>query len=200
VNTDASRLYAVCKDNTVYAYSTNHLILGQAPELDEHCKKTWRQGKERDGMGPLYGLRHQGLGVRSFYVRCAMRAATAEKEEVLAVGSSLGSPVLFSTDEKRYTADASREGRTPGEGASAEDMLPIYTTGTALVRGHESEVTGVAWTKEGELVSVGDDYTARVWREDETKARELRSGGEGEGKRWSCGWADVDGEWDEEDG
>jgi len=47
---------------------------------------------------------------------------------------------------------------------------------------------------------VGDDYAARVWREDESKARELRSGGEGEGRRWGCGWADVHGEWDEEDG
>lgn len=30
---DASRLYAISKDNTVYAYATSHLILGVAPEL-----------------------------------------------------------------------------------------------------------------------------------------------------------------------
>ena len=33
VNEAGTRLYTLCKDNTVYAYSTAHLILGHAPEL-----------------------------------------------------------------------------------------------------------------------------------------------------------------------
>ncbi|KAK0735485.1 WD40-repeat-containing domain protein [Apiosordaria backusii] len=33
LNTSGSRLYALCKDNTVYTYSTSHLVLGSAAEL-----------------------------------------------------------------------------------------------------------------------------------------------------------------------
>jgi len=205
LNTDASRIYAVCKDNTVYAYSTNHLIMGQAPELQEESKRPWRQAKERDGLGPLYGLRHPSLSTRSFYVRCAVRKRNPEHEELLAVGSSTGSPVLFPTDERCYSGNRdahSSRCATGSEQSLSEELLQIYDVGTPLIRGHDAEVTGVSWTNDGELVSVSDDYTARIWREDVSRARELRSNGEGEGARWRCGWAENDpaGDWDEEDG
>ncbi len=51
----------------------------------------------------------------------------------------------------------------------------------------------------GELVSVGDDFRARCWREDAQGARGLRVGGEGEGRRWGRGWAEVEGGWDEDE-
>ncbi|KAF2104773.1 WD40 repeat-like protein, partial [Rhizodiscina lignyota] len=78
------------------------------------------------------------------------------------------------------------------------DTIPIYELGTPLVRGHEREVTSVSWTSRGDLVSLSDDYSVRVWKEGE-KARELRMGGEVEGRRWGCGWAEVPESWDEDD-
>jgi WD40 repeat protein len=69
--------------------------------------------------------------------------------------------------------------------------LPIYEHGSALIRGHEKEVTAVAWNYDGSLTTVSDDFTVRCWREDGDKARSMRQGGETEGRRWMCGWADV---------
>ncbi|KAJ4306366.1 hypothetical protein N0V88_001166 [Collariella sp. IMI 366227] len=95
LNGDGTRLYALCKDNTVYAYSTAHLILGHAPELTP----------ARPGLGPLYGFRHPLFHATSFYVKAALRPAADGRSELLAVGSSDGAAVLFPTDE-RYLRDA----------------------------------------------------------------------------------------------
>ncbi|KAB8360834.1 hypothetical protein FH972_024568 [Carpinus fangiana] len=227
LSTDASRVFALCKDSTVYAYSTNHLLLGQAPELNTGGKlERWSKGGAT-GAGPLYGMRNDAFRTGSFYVRSVVRRATPEHSELLAVGSSEGAPVLFPTDEALFHARSSSgrlagrdndpvTGRlaslrtshsfaavsvigTPGRGNDGGE-LPIYTMGTPLIRGHSKEVTGVTWSSNGELVSISDDFRARVWREDANKARELRTQGEGEGRRWARGWADVDEEWDEEDG
>ncbi len=55
----------------------------------------------------------------------------------------------------------------------------------------------MTWTKAGDLVTVGDDFAVRCWREDEKDtARKLRTEGEAGGRRWGCGWADVDASWD----
>ncbi len=44
--------------------------------------------------------------------------------------------------------------------------MPVFQHhGTALVGAHSKEVSGVAWTTEGNLVTVSDDYTARCWYE-----------------------------------
>ena len=49
-------------------------------------------------------------------------------------------------------------------------------------------------------MTVGDDFGVRCWREEDREAaRELRIGGEAGGKRWGCGWAEVNGEWDNDD-
>lgn len=100
LNTEATRLYAVCKDNTVYCYSTNHLMLGEAPELTAKPPRQ-RPGEAKRGLGPLYGFRHEQLEVKSFYVRCAVRSnlVACPGPELLAVGSSTGCPILFPTDE-----------------------------------------------------------------------------------------------------
>lgn len=108
--------------------------------------------------------------------------------------------MLFPTDE-----------RFLGHGTTTAGM-GIYNIGTALVRGHDMgfttrgmsksarEVTSVAWSTEGELISVGDDYRVRCWRENAEIARDLRLSTDGEAGRWDCGWADVQGDWDDEDG
>jgi hypothetical protein len=80
--------------------------------------------------------------------------------------------------------------------ARQADSTPVVKRGTPLVRGHDKEVGAVAWTNEGRLVTVGDDYLIRCWSEGREQASDLRLGGETEGRRWGCGWADVGDKWD----
>jgi WD40 repeat protein len=221
LNTDGSRLYTLCKDNTVYAYSTAHLMLGHAPELSS--ANDGRRAPARptqEGLGPLYGFRHPRLQATSFYVKSAIRKAKDGKSEMLAVGSSWGAAVLFPTDERYLPKptppvlqndwlgpslpegpnrfSATKRGSGVAMGGRLDDSISISTNGTALLRGHDREVGSVAWNADGELITVGDDFLVRVWREGED-ARDLRTGGEAEGRRWSCGWAGVSDKYDEDD-
>lgn len=216
---EGSRLYTLCRDGTIYAYSTSHLMLGHAPELALNNNRPRRSGgSDKEGLGPLYGLRHPRLQVSSFYVKLALRKASGDRPEMLAAGSSDHCPILFPTDERflqpivktpddglptRTSLFTTRSGlrRTnSGVGLSGrlEDTIPIHQSGTPLVEGHNREVTAVSWTNDGELISVSDDYSARCWREG-PEARELRNSGETEGRRWECGWAATKDIYDDED-
>ena len=222
ISGDGSRLYTVCKDNTVYAYSTAHFILGYAPELSlaNHGRRI-PQRNTQEGLGPLYGFRHPQLHITSFYVKSAIRKAKSGKSEMLAIGSSDGCAVLFPTDERyfprqtqnqqdmntgprespsllRQRPGLKRTGSGLGLAGRVDDCIPIYTHGTPLIRGHDREVGSLAWTFEGGLITLGDDFLVRRWREG-ADARELRVGGEGGGKRWGCGWANVNEKYDEDD-
>jgi len=136
---------------------------------------------------------------------------------MLAVGSSDGCAILFPTDERYLpTTDfpesqdlgfgprllrrptLRRVGSGLGLGGRVEESIPISTNGTPLIRGHDREVGSLAWTSEGKLITVGDDFLVRCWREG-GDARDLRMGGESEGRRWGCGWADMDEKYDEDD-
>jgi WD40 repeat protein len=216
---DASRLYALSKDNTIYAYSTSHLILGVAPELSSTSSSKQKYcGVGQEGLGPIYGFRHQNFHAGSFYVKASLRKAFEDRTEMLAVGSTDGCPVLFPTDETFLK----RESRHPNDEADdlpdisisgkplrpslsrsttnsrSPDTIPIYEHGTPLVRGHDAEVTSVSWARNGSLVSVSDDFRVRRWTEGR-QARELRVGGESEGRRWQCGWAAVGEGYDDEE-
>lgn len=207
---DGGRLYTVCRDSTVYAYSTNHLVLGSAPEMAGGRRVT---RETKSGLGPLYGFRHPSFHAATFYVKASLRPATADKTEMLAVGSSDGCAVLFPTDENYHSrrnhpqSDADFKDdeddlptALPRLGAKPGDLFPVYEQGIALAQGHRKEVTSLVWTHDGELVTLGDDFTARRWREDSGEiARGLRLGGEGEGKRWGCGWAEVSAGYDEDE-
>ncbi|OQE27800.1 hypothetical protein PENSTE_c004G03167 [Penicillium steckii] len=216
---EGSRLYTLCRDGTVYAYSTSHLMLGHAPELSLNNNRPRRSGgSDKEGLGPLYGFRHPRLQVSSFYVKLALRKASGDRPELLAAGSSDHCPILFPTDERflqstvqtpddglptRTSLFTTRSGlrRTnSGVGLSGrlEDTIPIYQSGTPLIEGHSREVTAVSWTVDGEMISVSDDYSARCWREG-PEARELRTSGETEGRRWECGWAAMKDTYDDED-
>jgi WD40 repeat protein len=229
LSTNNSRLYALSRDNTVYAYSTNHLILGHAPELSPGQKPKYTS-ESRTGLGPIHGFRHSKFHATSFYVKAALRPAKHDKSELLAVGSSDQCAVVFPTDESSFWSsehfsdsvlenwrDVSLlpsssplfEGRRPALRRSASgmslrmtDTIPIFEVGSALVGGHLREVTSLTWSFDGDLVSVGDDYLVRRWRENDVEARRLRVEGEGQGRRWGCGWAEVeeDGfdDWDDE--
>lgn len=221
LNGDGSRLYSLCRDLAVYAYSTSHLVLGSSPDLALNNDRPRRAGgPDKEGLGPLYCFRHPRLQVSTFYVKAALRPAKDDKAEMLAVGSSDNCAILFPTDERflstsqpavqtqtdlpptirpplvrsglrRTNSDMSFSGRP-------ESSIPTYRSGTPLVGGHMKEVSAVSWTYNGELITVSDDYSARCWREG-PDARDLRTGGEIDGRRWGCGWADTPDSYDDEE-
>ena len=216
---NGGRLYALCRDNAVYAYSISHLILGHVPELSLSLSKPRRSGGYgRPGLGPIYGFRHRQFHATTFYVKLAVRPAAEDRSELLAVGSSDECAILFPTDE-RYMRQRHSDskcysppitpvsptrpplGRNPSSftlSARMNDNIPIFQHGSALYRGHTKEVTSLTWSTNGELVTVSDDFTARCWREG-PEARDLRTGGEKEGRRWNSGWAEVEADWDDDE-
>ncbi|KAK3059093.1 hypothetical protein LTR09_000659 [Extremus antarcticus] len=213
-STDGGRLYAACRDGSIYAYSTNHLVLGCAPEVTATADRSRAARITKPGIGPMYAYRHPSLRLGSFYIKSAVRPAKGDRGEMLAVGSSDNCTVLFPTDE-RHLPTRERPSAEVDDDESEDELpsvpsldpkknlnsdVPAHERGTTLIRGHSKEVTSLTWTHDGDLVTVSDDFTARCWREDGGKARGLRGCGEGGGQRWRCGWAEVDGGWDEEDG
>jgi hypothetical protein len=91
------------------------------------------------------------------------------------------SPILFPTDErylpKQHRREISCTGFNPelvqkrptlarvgsgGLNSRLENGIPISTNGTPLVRGHDREVGNLAWTYDGELVTVGDDFSSEI--------------------------------------
>ncbi|KAL8305400.1 hypothetical protein RB597_003765 [Gaeumannomyces tritici] len=221
LGSDGARVYALCKDNTVYAYSTAHLALGRAPELDAGYELTRRRSSPvHSGLAPLYGFRHTLFTSPSFFVKLAVRPARDGHSEMIAVGSGHGTPVLFPTDEgyirsQQDVASAAASGvslpaRTEGSwGFPASnrhvtprpaEATPIFTSGTPLIHGHAKEATSVSFTSGGRLVTASDDFTARVWSENRDQARQLRHGGWTGGQRWGWGWASIDQDFDEHDG
>ena len=220
-STDHSRLYTLCRDHTIYAYSTSHLILGSAPEISPASKPfdpRKSQIENQTGLGPLYGFRHPSLQVSTFYPKLSVRRATDSHPELIAVGSSNDCAVLFPTQPRYLTPSARklpsiqsdsthrpRLLRMDSQSASLNFIyrrwkdsvndgagrIPIYYHGTPLIKGHNKEVTAVSWSSEGNLITISDDFGTRCWREDGEKARKLRRPQEGEAERWGCGWADV---------
>ncbi|KUI61875.1 Cell division cycle protein cdt2 [Cytospora mali] len=259
LSSDGGRLYALCKDNTVYAYSTSHMVLGPPPGSSTSggggggASRRPKHAPADEMPGPLYGFRHPSFHATSFYVKSALRSPRDGRSELLAVGSADNCTVLFPTDENlfkgeleatyqlqqnnldaTFTSSLSSSFSRPSTAASrsyhfprtssfasgalrapARDDIPIIRTvagrqgyGTQLVRGHEKEVGSLCWTSEGKLVTVGDDYMVRCWDEGNgggngddrhgrgKRARDLRTLGEGEGRRWGCGWAEIEDDWD----
>ncbi|RDA84110.1 hypothetical protein CP532_1466 [Ophiocordyceps camponoti-leonardi (nom. inval.)] len=214
---DAARLYVVCKDSTVYAYSTNHLLLGHAPELLDGASKRKPLGTR--GLGPLYGFKNDMLRVGSFYVKCAIRPAGSGADELLAVGSSDGCAVLFPTDERYMRAIWARREHVPctktttpssamtappppsplNPSSSSSSTSTILNAGTPLVRGHAHEVTTLTWSREGRLLTASDDCVVRQWRQKASRASYLRQVGEFGGERHLAGWALVGDDWDEDE-
>jgi hypothetical protein len=161
------------------------------------------------GLAPLYGLRHPNLIISSFYIKSALRPARDDKPELLATGSVDGNVFVFPTDEREIrnarikpdpVIDASSA--TPVVDLSTRTSTPIYTTATKLAHGHSQrhEVSHVAWAHGGELISCGDDYKTRIWREKAGLAKDLRKTGYSLGaQNHLLGYADVLDE-DEDDG
>jgi WD40 repeat protein len=131
---DGSRLYSVCRDSVVYAYSANHLALGCAPEMAPSYPGRRAAKEGRMGIGPLYGFKHPAMRAGSFYVRAAIRKAQNDRTEMLAIGSTDGSPVLIPTDERHLLYRINRRPlpESPGSHYNLEDddnvELPSFSS------------------------------------------------------------------------
>ncbi|TQS34622.1 hypothetical protein Golomagni_04987 [Golovinomyces magnicellulatus] len=202
VSSDGTRIFTLCKDNTVYAYSTTHLILGQTPHLNipnNMCRRS--NNPTRKGLGPLYGFRHPQFHATTFYVKSAIRKPMEGSCELLAVGSSDGCAVLFPTDERYLPYEPPTNGIDNFDSwnnRTVDRSISISTYGTALIKGHNREVGSLSWTHDGSLVTVGDDFLVRIWREGR-EASDLRAGGEHSGRSWGCGWSEVKEDYDKDD-
>lgn len=189
---DGARLYGMCRDNTIYTYSTSHLILGDSNMSTMKPSIHNPQPAESTGLGPLYGFVHPRLRVATFYPRLAVRKAQDGYTEMLAAGSSDDCAVLFPTDERYLTKSTQVAPDDRALSRTSEYPMKTYSHGTPLTRAHGKEVTAVTWTSRGDLVTVSDDFTSRCWREDPSQARDLRLKGEADGRRWMMGWAETD--------
>lgn len=220
MSTDCSRLYTLCRDNTIYAYSTAHLVLGGTSEMNTGSTQPFKPSRGAGtGLAPIYGFRHNKLRLGSFYDKLSIRPKTDEHSEILAAGTGEDCAVLFPTDEK-YLNKAARtpflssepiqrwargvrppsfhRASSPSMSASVNSVrhkeeTPIYHHGTPLINAHKKEVTCCTWIPgNGQLVTVADDYTARCWYEDDpAMARNLRLKSERDAGRSKSGWADV---------
>lgn len=199
LSSDGARAYSVCKDSTVWSYSTQHLILGSAPENVDATRQSRLTPpcKMKEGLGPLYGFRHPKFRVGTFYTKAAVRKTGVDQEELLAVGSSDACPILFPTDERYLRRDPSVKCQMVQDYTSRmlstdqsvpTAMPPIHNVGTALLNGHRRDVTSVTFGRGGELVSLGDDFVARCWRQDRETACILRRSTE---NKWKHGWAEA---------
>ncbi|KAL9616885.1 MAG: hypothetical protein Q9160_008274 [Pyrenula sp. 1 TL-2023] len=211
----STTLYASSRDHTIYAYNTSHLILGSAPDLSltpssnpPPPRRLASLSPSSYGLRPIYALRHPQLRISSFYIKLSLRKPSPANDyatPILAAGSSDNCAVLFPTSPQYLRP----ENRTD---TGSDAGIPVYAHGTPLISGHQKEVTSVSWTHGGDLVSVGDDFLGRCWRDgrnygsgDGKEARELRradGGRRGElegGRRWLAGWADVSGEADDDE-
>lgn len=212
MSTDGARMYTLCRDHTVYAYSTSHLIIGDSPEMSMKPSRPFRPGDTaRQGLGPLYGFRHPALRVTTFYPKLALRQSSDDNNEMLAAASTDDCAVLFPTNE-RYLIEANKHQpdthvksffARPGIHRSNTEIInskmtrpeaddtPIYYHGTPLVQGHCKEVTGVTWTTEGNLITTSDDFDTRCWRQDRDKACLLRTKTYRDAETYRCGWAYI---------
>lgn len=209
-NTDCSRIYALSRDSTVYAYSSQHLVLGGVPEMLAGDVAPNRYATENHiGLGPLYGLKHPNLSISSFYIKGSMRPAHNDKPELLATGSADGSVFLFPTDEGELRMNHKLEhplaldpsSATPVFDENSKNATPIFNCGTRLAHGHtrKFEVCNVTWTRDGSLISCSDDLKSRIWRENATRAKAYRQNASSLGTSTNrIGFAEVD-EAEEED-
>lgn len=225
MSSDSSRLYSACRDHTIYAYSTSHLVLGGAPEMSACSVARSKPLKtSSQALGPLYGFRHPDLRVATFYDKLAVRSSQLERHtengnsaEMIAIGSGQECAVVFPTNERHLNKAAQqippdsrsqprlarlmsdRVASKSSVSAGDLDDFPIYYNGTALVGGHTKEVTAVTWAHNGNLITVADDYTSRCWRWNPEKARALRLNTDRDMARHNSGWAAVRPGFDDDD-
>lgn len=192
-DTNCTKLYAMCLNSTVYTYATTHLTTGNTAELE------WRPRWTTTALGPMYAFRNPMFNTNQFYGKAALRPARNGCEEMLAVASSRECAVLFPTSDHDLHPKYLVEKQV---GTEWKKSLPVYDNGTALVNAHARELTTPAFTKSGDLITCGDDFLARCWREGEEARiyrREFEAGGHRQSGGVWAGWADVEEGFDDEE-
>lgn len=194
VSPSVDRTYVLCRDNNLYAYATSHLLLGSATSLQPSNSSLRPCAEDKPGLGPIYALRNPRMRVSSFFVRCAIRPAKEDRPELLCTGSGEGTPIVYDLNEKMLPK--------PDDVKIPPGGIPTYTTGTALIRGHQREVNYVNWTKDGDLLTASDDMMVRCWRENKRIASAYRRVAKDDSIQadhatHNCAWSDVDAEHDE---
>jgi WD40 repeat protein len=107
---------------------------------------------------------------RSFYVR----ACWSPDGRCVAAGTPEGALLLFDVSGVGAGGGGSGGGAWPGvaglNDAAAAAPLPSRAP-VAVLGAHQGEVTGVAWSESGELVTSGDDRRLLVWQRDDEAPR-----------------------------
>ncbi|KAL5625495.1 hypothetical protein BROUX41_005555 [Berkeleyomyces rouxiae] len=208
LGSDGTRVYSTCRNNSIYAYSLPHLILGQALELEPlHKSRLPHKGQDHVGLGPLYSLRHESLHIDSFWIKSSIQSVSVTGAgDMLAVGNSAIHPIVFNVEEKTHRAQhqctEARIRFLPTSSADAESQatnntrrLPCVMNGVVLRSGNDNrattETTSVAWQADGSLVTVDDESRVRFWRHDDRLAAQLRAERADAPVRFMHGWADV---------
>lgn len=180
LNTDSSRLYSVCKDNTVYVYSMSQLVLGSTPTTTNKQPaipstpsatpqrvngQSFDISSGNPSAKPLYGLRHPSLHVTSFYVRAAIRHTHRSHNgaELLAVGSGDMCAMLFPTNENMLQSqvpdDCDAIPDTVHESLAdvvpTEEVLPVPTGHRGTRR--STSGSGCRWSSRTWLARASDD-------------------------------------------
>ncbi|KAK9331637.1 WD40-repeat-containing domain protein [Lipomyces starkeyi] len=122
---------------------------------------------EMDGCEPMECIRDPQLKVDSFYVKLSV----ASEEAVQRAGLSSVYIACGSSENVVAVVPVSRRGcgdltymPTPrSKMGSKGDVDRQRRVASALVNGHSKEVTGVSWTCNGEIISIGDDTLVRRW-------------------------------------
>ncbi|CAI4210437.1 unnamed protein product [Parascedosporium putredinis] len=195
LNTDASRLYAVCKNGTVYAYSTSHLILGHGPELATLETPAPETAATSRASPPSTA---SATTVSRCWPSVAPTTAPSSSPPMNAPSAPAG-PSTPPTPPPQASPPPFAGSRLPYASAFLPVIrpllpaarTPVVRNGVALVEGTSREVSSVKWTADGQLVSISDDYSVRFWSADADKARFLRNCGDFGGERFNAGWADV---------
>ncbi|KAL2888706.1 Cell division cycle protein cdt2 [Ceratocystis lukuohia] len=192
LSSDGSRIYSTCRNSSIYAYSVPHLILGQAPELEPlDNSRLPHKGLNHRGLGPLFSLRHDDLGIDSFWIKSSIQpSAVTGSGDILAVGNSKLCPVVFNVDEKTIRAQRQCDDTRPRLFASSSysntdspdtPSLPCIMNGVTLYIENQdgqtgnSETTSVAWQANGSLVATNDRGEVRFWHHDTEHPASLRA-------------------------
>ncbi|KAK9248224.1 WD40-repeat-containing domain protein [Lipomyces tetrasporus] len=130
----------------------------------------------RDQCEPMECVRDPRLKVDSFYVKMSVASEEAIQNaglngRYIACGSSENAVVVVPLS--RPGCDDLIYMPSPRSKGSQYEQKRVAA---ALVNGHSKEVTGVSWTCNGEIMSIGDDMLVRRWlpHRDPSKSERIR--------------------------
>ncbi|KAK9352046.1 WD40-repeat-containing domain protein [Lipomyces doorenjongii] len=135
---------------------------------------------EMDGSEPMECIRDPQLKIDSFYVKLSVASEEVVQRAGLssvyiACGSSENVVVVLPVS-RRGCGDLTYIPSPLSKMETKSDVDRQRRVATTLVNGHSKEVTGVSWTCNGEIISIGDDMLVRRWKphRDPSNAERIR--------------------------